>query len=507
VAAEPAQLNLARLSAATAGQLAPEVAQPTYDRYATGTSMAHIGVGAFMRAHLAVYNDDVLASGSVDWGISGFSLRSSNVFEQLQPQDCLYTLGVFSAEQSQYRLVASIKSIEVAPHNPQSLIDRIAAPETHIVSITVTEKGYCIDAERGCLNREHPDIQHDLEYPATPRSLVGFLAAGLATRRDKSGTKLAIMSCDNLPANGSLLRTAVMEFAQLADDHLATWIENNVSFPSTMVDRIVPATTEEDLERTAKRIGLRDDAYVGTEAFTQWVIEDNFAAGRPRWDEVGALLVDDVAPFEAAKLRLLNGAHSTIAYAGFLAGYRYVHEVMRDADIARFVRALMIREISPVTPEPRGMEHTAYIDDLLQRFRNPSLQHRTSQIAMDGSQKLPQRLLGTIRDRIKIGAASPGLALAVAAWVRYCLGRDDSGKPIEVNDPMAERFAIIAADSGNDARRIVGQFLAIREIFGTDLPGEADFRTALESSLQNLLADGVVTSIRTHNQEFASDGQ
>jgi fructuronate reductase len=255
------------------------------------------------------------------------------------------------------------------------------------------------------------------------------------------------------------------------------------------------------LQRTAQAIGLRDAAFVSTEAFTQWVIEDDFAAGRPAWDEAGALLVDDVAPYEAAKLRLLNGAHSTIAYTGYLAGHDYVHEVMRDAEFAHFIREMMILEISPVTPEPGGMEHGAYIAQLLERFRNPSLLHRTAQIAMDGSQKLPQRLLGTIRDRLSAGEPVSRLILAVAAWIRYALGRDESGSPIAVSDPMADQFAQIAADSGNDARRIVVQFLSIREIFGSDLAEEPRFAAALTKALDGLFADGIVASICMLNKE------
>lgn len=476
------------------------VARPAYDRDSLTSGIVHLGVGAFMRAHLAVYCDDILASGDSDWAIAGYSLRRPNVFEQLEPQDCLYTVGVFSAQEKRYRLIGSISSIAVAPEDPQALIGRIAAEATRIVTITVTEKGYCIDAQGGGLNFAHPDIQHDLDNPASPRSLVGYLVAGLKERRADCARALTILSCDNLPDNGRFTRNAVRDFAARLDPALLDWIDNNVSFPSSMVDRIVPATTDADLAAAEDAIGLCDLGFVATEAFSQWVIEDHFAAGRPDWAAVGALLVDDVAPYEAAKLRLLNGAHSTIAYCGYLAGYEYVHEVMQDDDIAQFVRHLMQNEISPATPEPPGMEHDNYIEALLERFRNPSLRHRTWQIAMDGSQKLPQRLLATISDQLDADGPLAALALAAAAWIRYTLAYDETGGPIDVSDPLAEQFKTIALGCGKNPQKIVAAFLAIREIFGDRLPAEPRFVRALERSLELLLAKGTLASVRIFNE-------
>jgi len=505
VAAEPPELSQPRLSAATASRLPKPVTRPAYERSRTGKGIVHLGVGAFMRAHVAVYCDDALGNGELDWGIAGVSLRRPDVYQQLARQDCLYTVGIRSAEDTRYRLVGAIKSIDVAPRDPDRVLGLLAAPTTRIVTITVTEKGYCLASASGRLDTSHADIVHDREHPGTPRSLVGYLAEGLRRRRADGAGPVTLLSCDNLPANGVLLKRCLEDYCNLAHPGLWPWIEEQVSFPASMVDRIVPAVTKEDIARTAAEIGVVDAAHVGTEAFSQWVIEDCFRNGRPAWDKSGALFVSDVTPYEKAKLRLLNGAHSSIAYLGYLAGCEYVHEVMANPDLAAFVERLMRESISPVTPEPVGMAHASYIEALLRRFANPALKHRTWQIAMDGSQKLPQRLLGTIRDRIAEGGDVEELCLPVAAWMRYVSGIDEHGEPIEVSDPLVERFAKIAADSGDDRERYVRELLALESIFGKDLGANDAVRATLVRHLASLHESGVLETVRQLNRRGVAE--
>jgi fructuronate reductase len=322
------------------------------------------------------------------------------------------------------------------------------------------------------------------------------LHAACVRRRDTDAGPVTFVSCDNLPGNGDRLQAALLEFAGLGDADIADWIGANVHFPSTMVDRIVPATTTEDIDAAAAATGVYDAGLVCTEPFTQWVIEDRFANGRPAWETAGALLVDDVTPYETAKLRLLNGAHSTLAYLGYLAGFEYVHEVMAEPAMAGFLATLMRREISPVTPAPAGMAHDTYIAALLERFGNPALRHRTSQIAMDGSQKLPQRLLGTVREQLSRDGPIAGLALATAAWMRYVLGRDEQGGAIDVQDPLAGRFAAVARDTGARSPAAVESLLAIDAIFGDDLRANRRFRQALIAAFDDLVAIGALATVR-----------
>ena len=489
-------IEVPRLSGQTLSALDPAVRRPRFNRETTGIGVAHLGVGAFMRSHIAEYCDDALEAEGGDWAIAGFSLRRPSVRDRLDPQDCYYVLGARDGANEQRRLIGALRSLQVAPENPRAVVRLLAAPHVRTVTLTITEKGYCLDADSGVLSLDHPDIRHDLGHPDEPRSAMAFLVAGLRERMTASRTPPDVLSCDNLPANGVRLRSAVLAFAHELDPKLANWIAANVAFPVTMVDRIVPATTEFDIAENAERTGLRDEAYVKTEPFRQWVIEDAFRNERPAWEAGGALFVTDVAPFETAKLRLLNGPHSTIAYLGYLAGFDYVHEAMANTAFAEFIAQMMIDDIAPVTPEPSEMNHAAYIDDLLKRFRNTALEHRTWQIAMDGSQKLPQRILSTVRAQLKRGGPIASLSLAVAGWMRFALGRDERGNPIDVSDPLAAKFAGIAAAGLTDPEEIAGRFLGIREIFGVDLPDRVRFRSAVSNSLRQLLEFGAAETVR-----------
>jgi fructuronate reductase len=485
-----------RLSDRNLDALNPDVRRPAFDRRTSGLGIVHLGVGAFMRSHIAEYTDDALEAGRGDWTIAGVSLRKPDVRDRLAPQDCLYILGCRNGTGERRRLIGSLRSMYVAPENPEEVTSLLADERVRVVTLTVTEKGYCLDPDSGELAVDHPDIRHDLENIDRPRSTIGYIAAALQMRMKNSVLPPTIVSCDNLPSNGSRLRSAVLGFARERSTALESWIADSVLFPETMVDRIVPAVTGADVSLNTEACGLRDEAYVKTEPFRQWVIENAFSNGRPPWDAGGALFVADVAPFEAAKLRLLNGPHSAIAYLGYLAGFNFVHEAMGDPDFSTFISRLMTHDISPVTPEPEGMDHETYIEELLQRFANSALEHRTWQIAMDGSQKLPQRILSTVRAQLAQGGAVASLGLVVAAWMRYALGRDEQGEQIEVSDPLADRFAAIAAEKHASPAAIADRFLQIREIFGNDLPQERRFGSTVAESLRQLFEYGALETVR-----------
>jgi fructuronate reductase len=383
-----------------------------------------------------------------------------------------------------------LRSVLVAPEDPVAVVDAMASPDTRIVSLTVTEKGYCIDPATGHLQQHHPDIQHDLEHPGEPRTAIGFILAALERRRDAGMAPFTVLSCDNLPSNGRLLASLVSDFAALRDCGLASWVERYAAFPSTMVDRIVPATTPDDLAEATRLTGLTDAAVVVHEPYRQWVIEDRFVDDiRPRWERVGAEIVGDVAPYEHMKLRLLNGAHSALAYLGYLAGHETIADAVADPVLRDFVEELW-REIIPVVPAPPSTDLSSYTRVLLERFSNPAIRHRTWQIAMDGSQKLPQRLLATIRERLARDLSIPCLALAVAGWVRYAGGVDERGREIDVRDPLGAQIRSALDNAGDDPRARVRAVLGIGAIFGPDLARGQRFENALVTAYNSLLARG-----------------
>lgn len=478
-----------RLSEADLATLPNTVARPAYDRRGVATGIVHLGIGAFHRAHQAVYTDDLLAR-DPRWGIVGASLQSPSTRDALAPQDSLYSLAVRSSEGEKLRVIGAIARVLVAPEDPAGLLAQMADPRVRIVSLTVTEKGYCHDPATGTLNEAHPDIRHDLATPASPRSAPGFIVEALRRRRAADVAPFTVLTCDNLPANGRLAKRIITRLAQLRDPDLGAFVEAELACPATMVDRIVPATTEVDRERVAAALGMVDAWPVVTEPFSQWVIEDRFSTGRPAWETVGAELVSDVEPYEMMKLRLLNGSHSTMAYLGYLAGYETIAETIADPVFAQLVIGVMDEEITPTLTLRPGMDVAAYKHALLDRFRNPALRHRTWQIAMDGSQKLPQRLLGTIRERLRTGAGIRRLALGVAGWMRYVTGIDEQGRAIDVRDPLAARLRQLADAAGPSGERLAPALVSVREIFGTDLPQESRFVEAVSDALTRLYAGG-----------------
>jgi fructuronate reductase len=455
----------------------------------------HLGVGAFHRAHMAAYVDDLLGI-DPSWGIVGASLRRPDARAALSPQDCLYTLVVRSAAGTSLRTIGSILDVLKATEQRSELISAMADPRVRIVSLTVTEKGYCHDPATGELDAGHPDIRHDLEYPALPVSAPGLILRALVLRREAGAPPFTVMSCDNLPENGKTVARVVTTLAALHDKDLADQIANEVAFPCTMVDRIVPATTDKDRRLVCEKAGYFDMWPVATEPFTQWVVEDNFPTGRPLFETVGVQLVDNVRPFELMKLRMLNGSHSTLAYLGFLAGYEFVNEAIADGAFAALIYRLMTEEVMGTLPDGLG-DLAEYRDALLERFSNPALEHKTWQIAMDGSQKLPQRLLGTIRERLAAGKSIRLSSLGVAGWIRYACGVDEKGRKIEVMDPLSERMRGIALEAGYKPKKLVEGFLDLGEVFGNDLPTSHHFRATLGDHIDSLFRLGTLETVRS----------
>lgn len=436
-----------RLSNATIAKLPAEVLVPGYARDSATPGIVHLGVGAFHRAHQAAYIDACLADGATDWGIVGVSLRSPDTRDALAPQDGLYTLAVRDSAGEQLQVIGSIQSLLVAPENPVAVLAALTDPRTRIVTLTITEKAY-IRAADGTLDGVHPDIVHDLANPGSPRTAHGFLIESLARRRAAGTPPFTVLCCDNLPANGATLHRLLIEFAKLRDADLARHIADEVAFPSSMVDRIVPATTDADRSRIAQQLGVEDAWPVMTEPFRQWVIEDRFPGGRPAWEKFGVTMVDDVGPFEDMKLRLLNGAHSGIAYLGLLSGHATVDRAFADQSIRQFVDRLWSEAI-PTLPQDAGLDPIPYTAELAARFSNTALAHRTAQIANDGSQKLPQRIIASALARLERGMLPEHLSLVVAAWIAACAARGRTLPAGHFTDPL---------DS------------ALNDLFGRDLP-------------------------------------
>ncbi|EEW3326879.1 fructuronate reductase [Escherichia albertii] len=473
------------------------VARPSWDHSRLESRIVHLGCGAFHRAHQALYTHHLLESTDSDWGICEVNLMPGNdrvLIENLKKQQLLYTVAEKGAESTELKIIGSMKeALHPEIDGCEGILNAMARPQTAIVSLTVTEKGYCADAASGQLDLNNPLIKHDLENPTTPKSAIGYIVEALRLRREKGLKAFTVMSCDNVRENGHVAKVAVLGLAQARDPQLATWIEENVTFPCTMVDRIVPAATPETLQEIADQLGVYDPCAIACEPFRQWVIEDNFVNGRPDWDKVGAQFVADVVPFEMMKLRMLNGSHSFLAYLGYLGGYETIADTMTNEDYRKAAFALMMQEQAPTLSMPEGTDLNAYATLLIERFSNPSLRHRTWQIAMDGSQKLPQRLLDPVRLHLKNGGSWRHLALGVAGWMRYTQGVDEQGNAIDVVDPMLAEFQKINAQYQGAER--VKALLGLSGIFADDLPQNADFVGAVTTAYQQLCECGARASV------------
>jgi fructuronate reductase len=466
------------------GRLPPEVQRPAYERGTHPPGIVHFGPGAFHRVHQAWFADELLAR-DPRWSIAAVSLRNPDVRNALEPQGGLYTLATLDQTVS-FRVIGALQELLVAPESPERVLSRMSAPTTRVVTITVTEKGYCLDAA-GSLDLTHPDIKLDLEHPGEPRSLIGYLVEGLRRRQESGLTALTVISCDNLVDNGVRLAGAVRQLAQLRDPGLARWIEDHTRFPRTMVDSITPATTDALRERVAEASGVHDRWPVQRESFLQWVLEDQLAPGGPDWASAGVTITDDVAAYDRAKLRLLNGAHSTLAYSGLLAGYETVAQAMQDEKLAAFIATLMREDVRPTLRAPRGLDLTAYIEAILRRFRNPAIHHALAQIACDGSQKLPFRLMGTIAENLEAGRRIDRLCVPVAAWMHFV--RRQAARGERVTDPLATRLFEIGRACQNRASQDLPLFLALQTVFPANLVQAAPFSYALARAYDDLAVE------------------
>jgi fructuronate reductase len=481
-----------RLCEKNLSALPASIQRPAYDRSRVSASIVHLGIGAFHRAHQAMMTEAVLASGDLSWGIAGAGMQSSGMRDALKPQDGLYSLTEFGENFERVSVVGALVEVLGGAEEAEKtrLLSRMSDAGTRIVSLTVTEKGYYLDPATGGLLLQSPAIAADLVHPAVPKTILGLIVHALRRRRTAGLPPFTVLSCDNLPNNGKLARAAVLAFAREIDADLAAWIEGEARFPCTMVDRITPAITDADRVLARERLGMEDAWPVVTEQFAQWVIEDDFCMGRPDWTLGGAVFSDEIERWESMKLRCLNGSHSTLAYLGQLTSRETVADAMQLPLITGILDALW-RENRDVLHAPKGVDPADYVERLKQRFRNPSLKHRTAQIASDGSQKLPPRLLAPLRERIDKGLPSPAIATAIAAWMHFAAKAAHAGGAL--GDPMSA--AILAqAGKSTDAAAIVGHLLEIPEIFGEDLPANAAFRAEVLGKFRELAQNPAVAT-------------
>ncbi len=468
---------------------------PQYDRDSLQPRVVHLGFGAFHRAHQAVYADILAAEHGSDWGYCEVNLiGGEQQIADLNAQDNLYTVAEMSADAWTSRVVGVVKkALHAQVDGLESVLAAMCEPQVAIVSLTITEKGYCHSPATGQLMLDHPFIVADLQNPHQPKSAPGVVVEALARRKAAGLPAFSVMSCDNMPENGHVMRNVTCAYARAVDGELADWIEANVTFPSTMVDRIVPAVTPDTLDKIEQLTGVRDPAAVACEPFRQWVIEDNFVAGRPEWEKAGAELVSDVIPFEEMKLRMLNGSHSFLAYLGYLAGYPHINDCMEDENYRFAARALMLNEQAP-TLKVKGVDLGRYADLLIARYSNPALRHRTWQIAMDGSQKLPAAYAGLRALAPGAPDAFPAAGAGVAGWMRYVGGIDEQGNAIDVSDPQLAVIQAAVNESAEGESR-VNALLGIEAIFGNELPQEPRFVAAVMAAYRSLLQQGAKATV------------
>lgn len=478
---------------------------PKWNRNKLVPRIVHLGFGAFHRAHQAVYADVLAAEHNSDWGYVEVNLiGGEQQIADLKRQGLLYSVAEMSAHGWEGRVIGVVKqALHAQVDGTEAVLHALCQPEIAIVSLTITEKGYCHSPATGELMRDHPQIVADLAQPHQPLSAPGIIVEALARRKAAGLPAFTVLSCDNIPENGKVIGQVVRAFARQRDNDLADWIEQQVTFPSTMVDRMVPAMNPQSLDAIAALIQVADPVAVACEPFRQWVIEDNFVAGRPAWEKAGAELVKDVLPYEEMKLRMLNGSHSFLAYLGNLAGYEHIYDCMQDPHFRLAARRLMLTEQAP-TLTVKNVDLIDYADRLIARYENPALQHRTWQIAMDGSQKLPQRWLHSVCWHLKRGSRFDLLALGIAAWMRYVSGKDDQGKEIEVCDPLLASIRT-AVDGSIEGEARVKALLGLEAIFGHTLPDNPCFVQQVVKSYLHLLDKGAKQTVADLMADVSAD--
>jgi mannitol 2-dehydrogenase len=466
------------LNDATLDHLAADLAVPAYDRSELRPGIVHIGTGAFHRAHQALYFDELADHGITDWAVIGVGLHSSTVKDALQAQDLLYTVVQRSPEGDDVRVIGSLAAYLYAPDDPEAVVAALADADIRIVSLTVTAGGYHVDVTTREFLAQCEDVVHDLAQPAQPTTFLGYVVEALARRRAAGIAPFTVLSCDNVPENGALTRTAVVGFARERDAGLAQWIDEHVAFPSSMVDRITPGTSEEAAELVQRTFGIADRQPVVAEPFRQWIIEDRFCNGRPPLERVGVQFVDDVGPYELMKKRLLNGSHTALGHVGSLLGHRTTSDAMADDLCRDYVASLMRDEIAPLLPEVAGVDLDEYCATLLERFSNPRIQDDLDRLCRRSSVKMPSYLLPSVHEARAAGRPHGLLTLAVTFWVRRLRGVDCAGNEITTQDPRADELRRLAAQGGGDPRPL----LADRAIFG-DLAGDEGFACRVEQGL------------------------
>ena len=474
--------------------------QPLYNREKMVARIVHIGFGAFHRAHQALFTDRLLNKGNSDWAICEVNIvGGEELINDIRKQDHLYTVLEKGATSKQAYIIGSVKESLLAPTDGiETILEKMADPVVEIVSLTVTEKGYCMLPGGAGLDLNNQLIKSDLSSPTKPMSAPGVIVEALYRRMQRGLKSFTALSCDNMPENGLVLKKAILDLANARDPELAKWIETNTTFPCTMVDRIVPAATAETLTEIQDVLGgMFDPCGIACEPFIQWVIEDNFVTARPNWNEVGAEFVDNVVPYEEMKLRMLNGSHSFLAYLGYLAGYEHINDCMKDESFKQATLSLMLQQQAPTLNVPPQVNLQQYAEKLIERFSNPSLKHRTWQIAMDGTQKLPQRMLDSIRWHIKHNSDFSLLALGVAGWMRYVGGIDDNNQIIDIRDPMSEQLRKVVNTTIDGAER-VDQLLKLKTVFGTDLPKNEKLKTLLKNYYLALMKNGVKSTLDSY---------
>ncbi|MFL4996990.1 MAG: mannitol dehydrogenase family protein [Microvirga sp.] len=484
-------LNLANLV-----NLPSSVSKPRYARDELKAGILHIGVGNFHRAHQAVYLDDLFNAGKdLDWALMGAGIRAGDraMRQALEPQDWLTTVVELEPGANIARVTGAMIGFVPVNEDGRAIVDALDDTALRIVSLTVTEGGYCIDPATGSFNPEHPDIVYDAAHMDAPRGVFGVLLAALKRRRDEGRAPFTVMSCDNIPHNGQVARDAVAGLADLVDPSLAAYVREQVAFPNSMVDRITPATSDRERTILMERFGIQDNWPVFCEPFRQWVLEDNFPTGRPALEDVGVTFTPHVAAFELMKLRILNGGHATIAYPAGLLGIHFVHDAMADPLVRGFLDKLETEEIIPCVPPVPGVDLQAYYQLIARRFANPDVGDTIPRLAQDGSNRQPKFILPSTRDRLKAGADVTGLALESALWCRYCAGTTDAGEPFNLDDPNASRLTPAALAAKEDP----ASFLDLRDIFG-DVADAPQFRSRFETALKSLWRDGTRATLQRY---------
>ena len=482
-----------RLCEAMLSRVPADVKKPAYNRSALSAGVVHVGLGAFHRAHQAPVFEKLIEQGDMSWGVAGASLRSAAIGDTLAAQDGLFSLFIEEDERRSASIIGTTLEVIVARKDPNRLIEAIASPTTQIVTITITEKGYKLDPSSGQLMDEDCDVKADLASLGRPATIAGYLAAGLRLRRDRAMSPITIASCDNMTDNGRKLSRAVVRVARGHDERLGDWIEQHCSFPNSMVDRIVPATTENDIAGAAAMLGVLDLATVRTEPFFQWVIEDRLIGAARELGRTDIEITSDLAPWERAKLRLLNGAHSAMAYLGGLAGVHTVDAFVAHQWGERFI-TLLWDEMEPTLAPPPELSLIEYRAALMRRFSNRALCHQLRQIAIDGSQKLPQRLLAPASELIARGKKPDAAALAIAAWMHWQSGRNDQDRRFTVDDPLASTTARLVAGATN-TREYVRALMSLTSIFPAALGSDAGFAELIENHLRNLQRSGARATV------------